>query len=117
MKFSHLPIGARFEFEGKVYVKTGPIAASSEGGGQRMIPRYAMLRPLDGSVPVPPPKPANSLDEARVLAAFDPFYQECGRVLDEAVEDDARLDAARRKLSSARARFLASLGNVDRDGA
>lgn len=31
MKFSMLPIGARFEFEGKVYVKTGPVAASTEG--------------------------------------------------------------------------------------
>lgn len=40
-------MGARFEYEGNVYVKTGPMTASSEQGGQRIIPRYATLRPLD----------------------------------------------------------------------
>lgn len=116
MKFSLLPIGARFEFEGKVYVKTGPIAASTEQGGQRMIPRYAVLRPLDGSAPVAAPRPPRILDQAAVLAAFEPFYRACGRVLDDAVEDDGRLDAARRELSSARDRFLAALGNGDKNG-
>lgn len=110
MKFSQLPIGARFEFQGQAYVKTGPIAATSEAGGQRMIPRYAVLRPLDGPAPVEPPKPARSLDEAAVMAALDGFCRDLGRVLDDAVEDDARLDAARRGLSSARERFLAVLG-------
>jgi len=30
MKFQMLALGARFEFEGKVYVKTGPLTALSE---------------------------------------------------------------------------------------
>ena len=47
MKFQDLPVGARFEYQGKVFVKTGPITAASEAGGQQMIPRYADLRPLD----------------------------------------------------------------------
>ena len=47
MKLQHLAIGARFEYEGVVYVKTGPLTAASEEGGQRIIPRYAILRPLD----------------------------------------------------------------------
>ena len=38
MKLQHLAIGARFEFEGQVYVKTGPLTASAEQGGQRVIP-------------------------------------------------------------------------------
>ena len=110
MKFQHLSIGARFEFEGKVYVKTGPISATSEQGGQRMIPRYAMLRPLDGSIPVAAPKPARGLDEAAVLAAFEVFYDDCGRLLEGAVDDASRLERARAEHTAARGRFLAALG-------
>lgn len=33
MKLQHLSIGARFEYEGVTYVKTGPLTASSEAGG------------------------------------------------------------------------------------
>ncbi|MFA5081494.1 MAG: hypothetical protein WC474_02970 [Hydrogenophilaceae bacterium] len=100
MKFQHLAIGARFEFEGKIYVKTGPIAAASESGAQRMIPRHAVLRPLDGAQPIEKPKPGRKLDEAQVLAAFDAFYSECARLLDE---------PAKLALADARTRFLASL--------
>lgn len=117
MKFSQLPIGARFEFEGKAYVKTGPIAASSEEGGQRMIPRYAVLRSLDGSAPVALPKAVRSLGEGVVTAAFDAFYRDCGRLLEDTVEDDDSLEAARRRLSSARDRFFAALGNNEKTGA
>ncbi|NTV96682.1 MAG: hypothetical protein HGA75_14935 [Thiobacillus sp.] len=100
MRFHLLPIGARFEYEGKVYTKTGPIAAASEAGGQRMIPRHATLRPLDGSPPPAPAKPARQLDEARVLAAFEAFYAVCLRGQDE---------AGRLELAAARERFLAAL--------
>lgn len=81
-----------------------------------MIPRYAVLRPLDGSAPVAAPRSPRILDQAAVLAAFEPFYRACGRALDEAVEDDGRLDAARRELSAARQRFLAAMGNDDENG-
>ena len=100
MKFQHLPIGARFEYEGKVYVKTGPVAAASEQGGQRMIPRFAVLKPLDGSAPAARPEPGRKLDEARVLAAFEAFHADCARLLDS---------AAVAELETARARFLAAL--------
>lgn len=100
MKFTQLPIGARFEFEGKVYVKTGPVAAASEQGGQRVIPRYAVLKPLDGAAPAAKPAPGRKLDEAAVLAAFEAFYADCARHVDES----ARMD-----LAAARARFLAAL--------
>lgn len=101
MRFQHLPIGTRFEFEGKVYVKTGPISAASEQGGQRMIPRHAALRPLDGAVPEAKPRPGRKLDEAAVLAAFEAFHGACARLLDE---------PARLELAAARQRFLAALG-------
>ena len=69
MRLQDIPIGARFEYQGKVFVKTGPITAASEAGGQQMIPRYADLQPLD-PLPEKPPASQRSLDEARVRAAF-----------------------------------------------
>ena len=42
MKFHLVPIGEKFTFEGEVYTKSGPIAASSEVGGvNKMIARSA----------------------------------------------------------------------------
>ena len=100
MRLQDLPVGARFEYQGKVFVKTGPITAASEAGGQQMIPRYADLRPLD-----PPPlatdkRPRRRLDETKVLNAFDAFYRTCLRTTD---------DFSRPELEAARQRFLAEL--------
>ena len=50
MKLQQLAMGARFEYEGVTYVKTGPMTASSDAGGQRIIPRYANLRVLEEPV-------------------------------------------------------------------
>ena len=109
MRFPQLPIGARFEYQGKVYVKVGPISASAEEGGQRMIPRHAMLRVLDGSAPAPAPRPARSLDEVTVLQAFETFHGTCLRAMTEAIQDVERLGIARRDLAQAREDFLAAL--------
>jgi len=109
MKFSMLPLGARFEFEGKVYTKTGPVAATAESGGQRMIPRYAVLRPLDGSVHAPESQPTRMLEAQQVQRAFETFYAACGQTLADAVEDEVRLGDARQQLNTARLRFWAAL--------
>ncbi len=48
MKFADIGRGVRFRYQGRVYVKTGPLTASDElSGAQRMIPRYAVLEPLE----------------------------------------------------------------------
>lgn len=81
MKLQFLPMGARFEFEGKIYTKTGPLTAVAESGGQRMIPRHAVLRPLEYVAP-PEPKKERSLNEAAVRAAFQRFVNRTGRLVD-----------------------------------
>lgn len=108
MKFQQLPSGARFEFEGKVFVKTGPLTATSEEGGQRMIPRSAFLKPLDAPLP-PSVKADRKLDEAEVMAAFELFFMDCARLLNSAESDVLRATALRFELDAARARFLAGL--------
>ena len=100
MKLQDIPVGARFEYQGRVFVKTGPMTATAEDGGQRMIPRYADLRPLNPPPPGDKPGPRSRLDEAKVRAAFDEFHRTCLRITD---------DFSRPELEAARQRFLAAL--------
>ena len=108
MKFSQLPMGARFEYEGAVFVKTSPIAASGETGAQKMIPRYAMLKPLDGT-PKSESRKTRGLDEAKVMVAFDAFGADCARLLDIAAADTTQRAMLRAELEAARQRFLEQL--------
>jgi len=98
MKLQHLPIGASFEYEGKVYVKTGPLTAISDEGGSRVIPRSAVLKAAGSTAPTAGDQ---TLDRAVVLAAFDEFQTVCAGL----VEADAR-----EKLAAARQRFMAAIG-------
>ena len=100
MKLQHLPMGARFEYQGAVYVKTGPMMAATESGEQKLIPRYAVLKPLDPMPAPPDPKAARQLPEPLVLTAFERYHGRCQRVVDE---------AGRFELAQARQEFLAAL--------
>ncbi|HXE38299.1 MAG TPA: hypothetical protein VN639_07455 [Azonexus sp.] len=99
MKLQHLPIGARFEYKGQVFVKTGPLTAASEEGGQQIIPRSAVLKPLDGP-PTEAKGKGREVEEARVLAAFADFHEACSRLVDV---------TARPQLEAARLKFLRAL--------
>lgn len=99
MKIHQLPLGARFEYEGAEYVKTGPLFATGPGG-QRMIPKYAVLRPLDALAVPAAPAQGLALPRERVLAAFGSFC--------EAVRPPAD-DPARAEFERAREAFLAKL--------
>jgi hypothetical protein len=100
MKLQHLAIGDRFEYNGEVYVKTGPLTASSEKGGQRVIPRSAFLHPV-GAVDLVPAEASSGLERRQVAVAFATFYASCAGLVGE---ND------RRELELARQRFLGSLG-------
>jgi hypothetical protein len=92
MKIHQLPEGARFEYEGEEYVKTGPMFASGKGG-QRLIPKYAVLKPL-GVIADTSRKPKGAtLPRAQVLEAFAAFHAECRRLLPD--ERHSALEAAR----------------------
>lgn len=100
MKLHDIAIGTRFEYEGKVFVKTGPLTAASDEGGQRIIPRYAVLKPLDLQNAEGPAGSRGKLDKKTVLAAFDHFYQRCSPLVNAASQPE---------LESARQRFIAAL--------
>ncbi|GBG01726.1 hypothetical protein AZSI13_10530 [Azospira sp. I13] len=94
MKIHLLPMGARFEYEGEVYSKTGPMMARSEAGVTRMVPRYAVLTPLDGAAPAAAPASGD------LRQAFAEFYAVCQGLVPA---------AAQAELAAARDRFLARL--------
>lgn len=72
MKFQHLPLGTRFVYQGDIFTKISPLVASVDGGGQRMIPRYASLSPVDGVEITAPAKTKSALvDMDRVWRALD----------------------------------------------
>jgi hypothetical protein len=95
MKLQHLAIGARFEYEGLVFVKTGPLTASSELGGQRIIPRHAVLKPLD----LPATDGKGRLEAALVRKAFNAFFETCHRLVGET--GHAELERARQRFLKA----------------
>lgn len=99
MKIHELPQGARFEYEGEAYVKTGPMFASGPNG-QRLIPRYAVLKPLGGVEATAPKTTTESVSRKRVVAAFQTFYAAC----------EPWVPAERQMaLAAARDRFLSAL--------
>ncbi|MBK1681076.1 hypothetical protein [Rhodocyclus tenuis] len=98
MKIHLLPLGARFEYEGEEYVKSGPMIGSGKNG-QRLIPKYAVLKPLgDGAGAAAPSATAPA--SAAVMQAFDTFYEKCQALVGE----DRQAE-----LAAARAAFLAAL--------
>lgn len=107
MKFQMLAMGDRFEFDGQVYVKTGPLTAMGESGGQRMIPRYAVLKPLTGAA-APARVASRQLDEAAVLAALADYHQRCAALIAR-VADAAQAPALAAELEAARAACMAAL--------
>ena len=100
MKIHQLPIGARFEYQGVEYVKTGPLFGTGENG-QKLIPKYAVLKPLDAIETGPAKQEPSSLSGDEVLKSFHTFFLEC-KALVAADRQDA--------LDSARGRFLKALG-------
>lgn len=92
MKIHQLPQGARFEYEGEEYVKTGPLFATGKGG-QRLIPKYAVLKPLGRVEEVPGKSGSDSMSRAAVLDGFATFYTDCKVLVPE--DKQTLLDAAR----------------------
>jgi hypothetical protein len=113
MKFFQVPMGQRFAFEGEVYVKTRPLTAACEtGGNDRLIRRSADVELLTETARVAPPVISDSLESGVVRNAFDAFCTRCFAYMDK-MDEDAGVDpvkAIRKQLEGARDEFLDELG-------
>lgn len=98
MKIHQIAQGARFHYDGQVYVKTGPMMARSESGEQRVIPRYVVLTPVDESASRQTEDRQNRRES--VEQAFEQFFAVCSALVD---------GSAQPQLEAARARFLQQL--------
>lgn len=92
MKIHQIAQGARFQYEGQIYTKTGPMMAQSEAGETRVIPRYVVLQPVD-AVATAAAATDRPLDRQALQQAFDTFFQRCSELVPAA--DQAELQAAR----------------------
>lgn len=106
MKFHQLPLGARFEFQGERYRKSAPLLATAETSGtQRVIPRSAVISPLES----PALEPATSEGGTTVAAetvrsALDRYHAACVEALSVCVQG-APPEHARALLEEARSDF------------
>jgi hypothetical protein len=108
MRFHELAVGAGFQYRGRPYVKTGPLTARGPEGGDRIIPRSALVQPSAPPAPAPHPSP----DEAAVRTALGALERDCLARLDSlgAGAGPKDLAAARAGLERAFAEFRARLG-------
>lgn len=84
MKFHDLTIGQRFELEGVAYVKTGPLLAGQvDGGGSKFMPRYVMVKLLDGVEARPQAGQEKPLLAGEVIAAFEVYHRACHEALEK----------------------------------
>lgn len=73
MKFTQIPVGQRFSYQGEALVKVGPMTACNEGGGNtRLIPRAAVVAAI-GAAEVPAPQASTRLDVEEIDAALARF--------------------------------------------
>lgn len=109
MKFHDLAIGQRFELEGAAYVKTSPVLASREDGGEKkFLARYVVVQPLDGTERRPAERAEKMLRAEAVLAAFNAYHARCREALErlEGETPAARLQELVDVLEEERQAFL-----------
>lgn len=82
-KFHLLPIGQHFEWEGKHYIKSSPLIASElPEGGQKFMPRAAMVQVASEPPATATAKPATTLEAACVRAAIERYHQRMVQLCD-----------------------------------
>lgn len=91
MRIHQMPEGARFEYQGQEYVKTGPLVATGLGGS-RFIPKHAVLKPIGDVQPLVEKSSSDPLPRGQVLAAFNGFSAQCRAFVPE--ERQGEFDAA-----------------------
>ncbi len=110
MKFPQLAIGQRFQYEGGVYTKTGPLLAHAEESGRsRLIPRCAEVMPLAPGAPAAVPRHTAALDPEsvrRAFAAYEAAARDCLR--------EASPGRAQARLAETGREFLRTLGLPER---
>lgn len=110
-RFNLLPVGARFDFEGRSFTKNAPLTAVDESSNRRMIPRSAIVETAENAG-VPPTGAGKNL-----LAAADEYHRQCMNIIGQlgGSAAPAELERAQAALQSAHRIFLQQVAEADRD--
>ncbi|MBI5041161.1 MAG: hypothetical protein HZB57_08185 [Gammaproteobacteria bacterium] len=104
IKFPQLALGQGFIFRGTRYVKVSPLLARAEASGHsQVIPRSALVEPLDASAPSATTDPTHAALEELHRAALDCLEELSAKVPAPAYEQ------AHRQLAAAYQRALKML--------
>ena len=108
MRFHELAVGAGFDYRGRRYVKTGPLTARAPEGGDRIIPRSALVQASEQPAPTAHPPP----DGDAIHAALAALERDCLARVDSLTPGagPGDLASARAGLERAFAEFRARLG-------
>ena len=98
MKIHQLANGTRFEYQGEEYVKTGPLFATGKGG-PRLIPKYAVLKPLGETRASGREDQETLIAKATVLSAFEAFCEECSALV--VADRQSEMEACRHRFLNA----------------
>ena len=111
MKFFQLPVGARFQFNGGTYTKTGPMMASRDGAANpEMFRRSTEVSPDDGT---PVGKTASpEIDPERIRRAAQEHLQHNQELVSSLVEDldEEKREALRQGLAKNHRWLMDTLG-------
>lgn len=89
-KFHLLGVGQHFEWEGKRYVKSTPLLATQvPEGGQKFMPRAALVRLVGEEISAPRADTPATLDSATVREAIERYHQRCLKLSVELQQGDA----------------------------
>lgn len=108
MRFRDLATGTAFRYQGADYVKSGPLAATPlGGGGERLIPRSAVVETTTRTAP--PSPAATGADPDAVRTALQLLHDFAQQRLAAA----GATAADRQALTDLRGRLLRELGLAD----
>ena len=117
IKFTLLPLGGNFDYQGERYSKTGPLTASHlQSGRQRMIPLSAMVTTGDDKATgAAAPAPQGVLAASAVTEAFEHYHNGCLDWLKLAEQElsPETSERIRDALEQARRRLLAELKQME----
>jgi hypothetical protein len=112
MKFSQLPLGQTFEFDGEDWIKVTPfVARCINSDKQKFMARYAVVKVASQGMATVAQEDKSQVKLRRVNSAFGAFYRECTDLLEESLANHPAeiRAAARQRLDDAQRRFHAAL--------
>jgi hypothetical protein len=102
MKFAQLQIGQRFRYQDKVYRKATPLMAAIDGEDrQKLIPRSAVIEPMDAQPAEAAPVPAGKIPLAQLDQAMNQLASEINDIISESGLNAGEVNAVLRQMQAA----------------